>query len=124
MMNSPYEANLSALLGIKGRKFTFKKAKNNKFDEVLYRSVQTKLCQDALLLSELQYNISRCSRKPYAEGKTDTSSCYENIVRCLTSVVSQHNGMPKFICILHDFTLLQAKYHLKVMFNLSGELST
>ena len=114
-----YEADFSALLGIKWRELTFHLFKNKMIEEGLYGSVPTKLCQDPVLLAELQYEISRCSRRSYAEGKADASGCYDNILPCLTSAISQHNGMPATICILHASTLEQAKYYLKVMFNVS-----
>ena len=39
----------------------------------------------------------------------------------MTSAVSQHEGMPKNICVLHASTLKQAKYYLKVMFDISDD---
>ena len=51
----------------------------------------------------------------------DASGCYDNILPCITSAVSQQEGMPKNICVLHASTLKQAKYYLKVMFDISDD---
>ena len=72
-----------------------------------------------MLLSELQYEISRFTRKSYAEGKGDAAGCYDNILPTLTSATIQTEGMPRTICILHAETLKKAKYYLKVMFGVS-----
>ena len=116
-----YEADLSALLGIKWRELTFEMFHNNLLDEGLYGAVPSKVCSDPVVISELQYEISRCSRRPMAEGKADAAGCYDLMIPALTSATSQVNGMPKSICIVHAKTLQEAKYHLKIMLNISEE---
>ena len=108
-----YEADFSALLGIKWRDMTFEMCSRKFLHDGLYGSVPNKSCHDPVILSELQYEISRCTRKPFAEGKGDATGCYDNIIPALTSAVSQTEGMPKTLCVLHAKTLEQAKYHLK-----------
>ena len=116
-----YKADFSALLGIKWRNLTFELYHNKHLHEGLYGLVPNKSCHDPVILSELQYEISRLTRRPFAEGKGDAAGCYNNIIPSLTSAISQTEGMPKTICVLHAKTLEEAKYYLKTMFDVSDE---
>ena len=84
-----YEADFSALLSIKWRDLTYRMLLSNKLDAGIYGVVPGRVCHDPVLLSELQYEISRLTRKPYLEGKVDASGCFDMILLALTSATNQ-----------------------------------
>ena len=73
------------------------------------------------ILSALQYEISRLTQTSFAEGKGDAARCFDNIVPCMTSAISQLEEIPKTIFVVHVKILEEEKYHLKLMFNITDE---
>ena len=114
-----YEADFNALIGIKWRALTYKLFDAGILDDGLYGAVPTKRYQDPVLITELQQEISRLSRRAYAKGEADAQACYDCILPLLTSLTSHRYGLPQTVCILHANTLETAKYHLKHLFKVS-----
>ena len=116
-----YEADLSALLGIKWRQLTHELLKRKFFHPGLLATIPTKTVHDPVLNTVLQYEFSRITCTTVVKGKSDATACYDRIVPSIASAVSQLNGMPKSICIVHAKTLKEAQYYIKLMFRISEE---
>ena len=76
---------------------------------------------DALLIRELEYELSRLTCKSSLHFDNDTTLCYDRIPCFLANLASRKYGMHKKICVVQGNTLEEARYHLKTKYGVSEE---
>ena len=103
-----YEADYNLALGIKWREAMHRADEANAFNDGQYGSRPNRQAQDPVLLEELQFDISRVSRKTLV--LTDATSCYDRIIPSLAMVASRKFGMPESVTLANARTLENAHY--------------
>jgi hypothetical protein len=77
---------------------------------------------DPVFLEELQFELSRLTRRTMAQTNYDATSCYDRIIPNLASMVtSQTYGVPKSVTASNAETLLHASYHIRTDLGLAEE---
>ena len=77
-----------------------------------------------MFLRELEYELSRLTRKHLIHFDNDATSCYDRIPCFLANVASRKYGMHRKVCIVHGKTLQEARYHLKTKLGISDNYVT
>jgi hypothetical protein len=68
---------------------------------------------DPVLIEELQFEISRASRKTFIQTNYDAMSCYDRIIPNIAMLVSRKYGDPKQVTRSNASTLEHAEYKSK-----------
>ena len=79
---------------------------------------------DPVFIEELQFELSRLTRKTLVQTNYDAASCYDRIVPNLAMVASQTFGVPKSVTASNARTLKYARYHIRTDMGLSEESYT
>jgi hypothetical protein len=114
-----YEADYNLALGLKWRAAIFKSEKCNNLNEGQYGSRPHRNATDPVLIEELQFEISRATRKAFAQTNYDATSCYDRIVPNLATLASRKFGVPTEVTALNASALQQAKYRIRTDIGLS-----
>ena len=101
-----YEADINLALGIKWRAAT---QHAEEFDLLLNvgqcGSRTGKRATDPVLIEEMQYEISRATRKPLILIHYDATACYDRIIPNLDMIVSRKFGVPAEVTQMNATTL-------------------
>ena len=84
-----------------------------------YGSIPGRESITPVLITEMQNEIARVTRKPMISSDYDSSSCYDRIIENLASLVARGYGQHHLICKLHAQHLFHAKYWLKTQLGIS-----
>ena len=114
-----YEADYNLALGIKWRTATQHAEEFNLLNEGQYGSRTGKRATDPVLIEELQYEISRATRKPLLLTHYDATACYDRIIPNLGMIVSRKFGVPAEVTQMNATTLEQATYLVRTELGLS-----
>jgi hypothetical protein len=114
-----YEADYNLILAIKWRQLLHFACDNGFVNQSLFGSQPGKEALDACLLRELEYEITRMTRKPIMHFDNDATSCYDRIPVFIANVISRKYGMNKKVCVVQGKTLAEAKYHIKTKLGIS-----
>jgi hypothetical protein len=68
---------------------------------------------DPVLIEELQFEISRASRKMLVQTNYDATACYDRIIPNLAMMVSKKYGVPPLTTVTNAKTLQQAEYRIR-----------
>lgn len=71
------------------------------------------------IVEELQYKISRASKRPLIHLDYNATACYDRIVLLLGSLASRSFGQHRNITLINARTLQDAKYYLKTQLGIS-----
>lgn len=71
------------------------------------------------MIEELQFEISRLTRRMFLQTNYDATACYDRIIPNLAMLVSRRFGVPKEVTQSNAITLQQAKYHVRTELGLS-----
>jgi exonuclease III len=108
-----YEADYNLTLGIKWRAALYQAETLKELNIGQYGSRPYRNAVDPVLIEELQFEISRASRKMIVQTNYDAMSCYDRIIPNLAMLVSRKFGVPKAITHTNATTLEKAKYHIR-----------
>ena len=114
-----YEAEYNLLMAVKWRALVKLAEKNNMLNESQYGSRAGRSALDTVFIQEMEYEMTRMSRKPLVQLDFDAASCYDRIVNFLANIVSRARGMPMLICKVNGMTLQHVKYFLKTNLGIS-----
>jgi hypothetical protein len=114
-----YEADYNLILGVKWRSLLHHACDNGLLNTNQFGSQPGKEALDAVFIRELEYEMSRLTRKSTIHFDNDATSCYDRIPCFLASVVSRKYGMHRNVCVVMGRTLAEAKYHLKTKLGIS-----
>ena len=119
-----YEADYNLILAVKWRQLLHFACDNQFINPSHFGSVPGKEALDAVFLREMEYEITRLTRKPLIHFDNDATSCYDRINVCIANVVSRKFGQHRKVCIVEGRTLAEAWYHLKTKLEVSEEFVT
>ncbi len=88
-----YEADYNLAMGIKWRSALFLAESKNLLNKGQYGSRPNKNAIDPVFIEELQFELSRLTRKTMVQTNYDATSCYDRIVPSLAMVASQTYGV-------------------------------
>ena len=114
-----YEADYNAILAIKSRQLIHHTIDNNLLHRNQYGGVPGRDSLTPVLITEMQNEITRLTRKPLISIDFDASSCYDRICANISSLTTRGYGQHQFITTLHAHHLRKAKYLLKTQLGLS-----
>jgi hypothetical protein len=90
-----YEADFNLALGLKWRTAIFRSEFSRVLNDGQYGSRPRRNAIDPVMIEELQLEISRASRKTFAQTNYDATLCYDRIVPNLAMLASRFNRHTK-----------------------------
>ncbi len=108
-----YEADYSALLAIKWRALMHHAVDNDLIHSEQYGGVPGKDSITPAYMEEIQWEITRATRRPIVKTDFDATSCYDRIIPSLASLVGRAHGQHHLLCQLHADMLRRCQYLLK-----------
>jgi hypothetical protein len=98
------------MLGIKWRKALYQAEALRELNDGQFGSRPRRNAVDPVFIEEMQFEISRASRKILVQTNYDAMSCYDRIIPNLAMLVSRKYGVPKLTTQSNSKTLEQAEY--------------
>jgi hypothetical protein len=114
-----YEADYNLILAVKWRQLLKFACDKGYVNDNLFGSQPGKEALDSCFLRELEYEITRLTRKPIIHFDNDATSCYDRIPVFIANVISRKYGMDRRVCMVQGRTLAEAKYYLKTKLGIS-----
>jgi hypothetical protein len=114
-----YEADYNLMLGIKWRKALYQAEAFRELNDGQFGSRPRRNAIDPVFIEEMQFEISRASRKMLVQTNYDATSCYDRIIPNLAMLVSRKYGVPKLITQSNAKTLEQATYRIRTELGVS-----
>ena len=108
-----YEADYNLALGVKWREAMYRADEANVLNDGHYGSRPNRQAQEPVLLEELQFEMSRVSRKSLVLTNYDATSCYDRIVPAVAMLASRKFGVPKSVTLANANTLKNAQYRIR-----------
>lgn len=108
-----YEADYNLTLGIKWRAALYKAEELKELNAGQYGSRPYRNAVDPVLIEELQFEISRASRKTMVQTNYDAMSCYDRVIPNLAMLVSRKFGVSDKNTTTNASTLEKATYHIR-----------
>jgi len=119
-----YEWDWSLLLAVKWRKMIHHGFDRNLFNTSSYGGTPGRMATDAIFIKEMEYEISRLTRKPLIQYDNDAKSCYDRIPPYLGNVASRRFGISKKLSILHGKCLQSARYHIRTKLGITTDYAS
>jgi hypothetical protein len=107
------------MLGIKWRVALYQSEALQQLNDGQYGSRPRRNAVDPVMIEELQYEISRLSRRMFLQTNYDASACYDRIIPNLAMLASRRFGVAKEATQSNASTLFNAKYHIRTDLGLS-----
>jgi hypothetical protein len=114
-----YEADFNLALGVKWRAAMHQAEDLHLLNEGQYGSRPQRNATDPVFIEELQYEISRATRKPVILTNYDATACYDRIVPNLGMLVSQKYGVAPTVTTTNAATLEYAEYRIRTELGLA-----
>jgi hypothetical protein len=114
-----YEADFNLALGLKWPAEIFQAEASGLLNDGQYGSRPRRNAVDPVMMEELQFEISRASRKAFAQTNYDATSCYYRIVPNLAMLASPKFGVPKEVTTMNATTLQHAEYCIRTELGLT-----
>jgi exonuclease III len=114
-----YEHDYNLVLGIKWKEIIRHSLHCNSINTYQFGGLPGKDSLTPTLIEELQYEISKASRRPLVHVDYDAESCYDRIIPSIAMLASRAYGMHRNICVINATTLQEAKYLLKTQLGIS-----
>jgi exonuclease III len=114
-----YEADFNLTLGLKWRIALYQSEALKQLNEGQYGSRPRRNALDPVMIEELQFEISRASRRMFLQTNYDATACYDRIIPNLAMMVSRRFGVAKQATECNAQTLQRARYHIKTELGLS-----
>lgn len=114
-----YEADFNLMLGIKWRVALYQSEALNLLNDGQFGSRPRRNAIDPVMIEELQFEISRISRRMFLQTNYDASACYDRNIPNLAMHASRKFGVEKTVTQSNGYRLLNAKYHIRTRLGLS-----
>jgi ribonuclease HI len=116
-----YEADYNLAMGLKWRKALhqaeiLKSLHNGQFGSRPHRNAI-----DPVFIEEMQFELSRLTRKTFAQTNYDATACYDRIIPSLAVLASRSFGVPKESTAVNAKTLEGASYHIRTELGVTPE---
>ncbi|KAG7357612.1 hypothetical protein IV203_002300 [Nitzschia inconspicua] len=116
-----YEADFNLLLGVKWRQLTQHCIDSNLLNPWQFGGLPGRDATTPVFLEELQWEISRASRRSLLRMDFDATSCYDRIIPNIANLAGRSFGQHRALCFLHAKFREDAQYILKTKLGLSEE---
>jgi hypothetical protein len=100
-------------LGIKWQDALYKAEALKELNVGQYGSRPNRNAVDPVLIEELQFEISRASRKSFVQTNYDAMSCYDRIIPNLAMLISRKFGVSPAITEMNAASLEHAEYRIR-----------
>ena len=114
-----YEADYNLMLGIKWRVALYQVEAFRELNDGQFGSRPRRNAVDPVFIEEMQFEISRASRKMLVQTNYDATSCYDRIIPNLAMLVSRKYGVPKMTTQSNASTLEYADYRIRTELGVS-----
>ncbi|KAL7574197.1 hypothetical protein ACA910_014872 [Epithemia clementina (nom. ined.)] len=114
-----YEQDYNLLLAVKWRALIQQSTNSGLLHPCQFGGVPGRDAIQPTIIEELQYEISRASKRPLVHLDYDATACYDRIVMPLSSLISRSFGQHRSIVYINAHTLQEAKYLLKTKLGVS-----
>ena len=114
-----YEADFNLMLGLKWRMAMYQAEALKLLNDGQYESRPKRNAIDPVMIEELQFELSRLSRRMLIQTNYDATACYDRIIPNLAMLVSQMFGVHPQVAKAYADTLFQAKYHIRTELGVS-----
>ena len=114
-----YEADFNLMLGLKWRIALYQSEALKQLNDGQYGSRPRRNAIDPVMIEELQFEISRISRRMLLQTNYDATACYDRIIPNVAMLASRRFGVPKSVTQSNANTLQQAKFHIRTELGLS-----
>ncbi len=108
-----YEADFNLMLGLKWRIALYQSESLKQLNEGQYGSRPRRNAIDPVMIEELQFEISRTSRRMFLQTSYDATACYDRIIPSLAMMTSRRFGVAKQVTQSNAATLRQARYSIR-----------
>ena len=115
-----YEADFNLMLGLKWRMAMYQAEALKTLNDGQYGSRPSRNAIDPVMIEELQFEISRLSRRMFIQTNYDATACYDRIIPNLAMIVSQKFGIHPQVAKAYVDTLHKAKYHIRTELGVSS----
>ena len=115
-----YEHDYNLLLAIKWRSLIQHCVHTRKFNPGQYGGLPCHNTITPTIIEELQYEISRASKRPLVHLDYDATACNDRIILPMASLISQAHGQHHSIVLINATTLKSARYLLKTQLGISS----
>jgi hypothetical protein len=103
-----YKADYNLILGLKWRLALHQSEALNQLNSGPFRSRPRRNAIDPVMLEELQFEISRMSRKSMIQTNYDATACNDRIIPSLATLASRRFGIDKQVALFNSRTLENA----------------
>jgi hypothetical protein len=107
------------MLGLKWRIALYQSEALKQLNDDQYGSRPRWNAIDPVMIEELQFKISRISRRMLLQTNFDATACYDRIIPNVAMLASRRFGVPKSVTQSNANTLQQAKFHIRTELGLS-----
>ncbi|KAI2502417.1 hypothetical protein MHU86_12074 [Fragilaria crotonensis] len=107
------------MLGIKWRATLYQSEAMKLLNDGQFGSRPRRNAIDPVMIEELQFEISRLSRRMFLQTNYDASACYDRIIPNLAMLASRKFGVAKEATQCNSYTLFNAKYQIRTELGLS-----
>jgi exonuclease III len=114
-----YEADYNLVLGLKWRVALYQAEALKLLNKGQYGSRPRRNAIDPVMIEELQFEISRATRRTLIQTNYDAASCYDRIIPNLAMLASRRFGVHQSATLLNARTLQSARYHIRTDSSLS-----
>jgi hypothetical protein len=114
-----YEADFNLMLGLKWRIALYQSEALQQLNDGQYGSRPRRNAIDPVLIEELQFEVSRLSRRMLIQTNYDATACYDRIIPNLAMLASRKFGVPKSVTQSNANTLQKAQFHVRTELGLS-----
>jgi hypothetical protein len=115
-----YEADFNLILGLKWRLALYQAEALKQLNDGQYGSRPRRNAVDPVMIEELQFEISRISRRMFLQTNYDATACYDRIIPNLAMVTSRKFGVHERTTNTNASTLHTAKYKIRTELGLSA----
>ena len=96
-----FEADYNLLLAVKWRQLIHHCIDNDLLHKSQYGGIPCRDSVTLVLITEMQYEISRATRSPMISLDFDATSCYNRIVESIASIAARSYGENRSLCFIH-----------------------
>ena len=116
-----YEVDYNMVLGLKWRMALYQAEALKELNDGQYGSRPERNAIDSVMIEELQFEISRLSRRMLIQTNYDATACYDRIIPNLAMLVSRKFGVPAQVTKTNASTFQQARYHIRTDLGVSPD---
>ena len=114
-----YEADLNLVLGLKWKTALYQAEALQMLNDGQYGSRPRRNAIDPVMLEEMQFEISRITRKTMILTNFEATACYDRIIPNMAMLVSRRFGVHNNATLTNARTLQEAKYRIRTELGLS-----